>query len=254
MKALKWIGGAVGWVMGGPLGGLLGFAVGHMFEGLTSGKYALDNPPSGQTGTTPRRPSRPETGEGDFGLCLLVLSAAVMKADQQVKRSELDFVKAFFKRQFGQEKAAQYILILRELLQKDYQLDDICGQIRHMMDYASRLQLLHYLFGLSLSDGQAACQELEIIQSIAHQLGLSQPDFESVKAMFVKDATSAYKVLEITPDATDEEVKKAYKKMAVKHHPDKVSHLGEDVRRQAEEKFKEINAAYEQIKKERGLV
>jgi DnaJ like chaperone protein len=71
--------------------------------------------------------------------------------------------------------------------------------------------------------------------------------------MFVKDTDSAYKILEIEPNATNEEVKKAYKKMAVKYHPDKVSHLGEDVRKAAEEKFQNLNAAYNEIKKQRGI-
>ena len=62
-----------------------------------------------------------------------------------------------------------------------------------------------------------------------------------------------YKILEISPDASDEEVKKAYRAAAKKHHPDKVSHLGEDVRKAAEEKFAQVNEAYERIKKARGM-
>jgi DnaJ like chaperone protein len=84
-------------------------------------------------------------------------------------------------------------------------------------------------------------------------MGISEKDFESIKAMFFKDTKSAYKILEITPDASDEELKKAYRKMAIKYHPDKVSHLGEDVQKAAKEKFQQLNAAYEAIKKERGL-
>ena len=71
--------------------------------------------------------------------------------------------------------------------------------------------------------------------------------------MFVKDTGSAYKILEISPDASDEEVKKAYRELAKKYHPDKVAHLGEEVKRAAEEKFTRLNAAYEAIKEERGM-
>lgn len=245
MGATKWIGGALGWAFGGPLGALLGFLFGSMFEGMASGKYALEQD----------RATRPNatTQEGDFGISLLVLSAAVMKSDNEVKRSELDFVKQFFKAQFGQQKAEQYILIFRELLKKDYNIHEICRQIRFAMDHASRLQLLHYLFGLAQSDGQIAPNELSTILSIAGELGISSADYESIKAMFIKETTSAYKILEITPDADNEEIKKAYRKMAVKYHPDKVSHLGEDVQKRANEKFKEVNSAYEQLKKERGF-
>ncbi|MBQ7163339.1 MAG: TerB family tellurite resistance protein [Bacteroidales bacterium] len=253
MGAIKWIGGVLGWALGGPLGGLLGFFVGRMFEGLGQAGSQNDTYYYDETARRQARP-RPTTHEGDFGVSLLVLSAAVMKADGEVKRSELDYVKAFFKRQFGQQKAEQYILMLRELLKKDYPVDNICRQIRYAMDLPSRLQLLHYLFGIAQSDGSIHPTEAGIIRTIANGLGISQKDYESIQAMFVKKHDSAYRILEITPEATDEEVKKAYKKMAVKYHPDKVSHLGEDVQRQAKEKFQEVNAAYEQIKKERGMV
>lgn len=252
MGAIKWIGGVLGWALGGPLGGILGFFVGKMFEGLGQAGVQSDNS-YGDNTTARQSRTRPVTHEGDFGVSLLVLSAAVMKADNQVKRSELDYVKAFFKRQFGQQKAEQYILMLRELLKKDYPVDDVCRQIRYAMDLPSRLQLLHYLFGIAQSDGSINATEAAVLRRVANGLGISQKDYESIQAMFVKKQDSAYRILEITPEATDEEVKKAYKKMAVKHHPDKVSHLGEDVQRQAKEKFQEINAAYEQIKKERGI-
>lgn len=186
-------------------------------------------------------------------MSLLILSAAVMNSDKQVKKSELDYVKEFYKRQFGQAKAESYIIMLRELLQKEIDLHEVCLQIKMYMDHASRLQLIHYLFGLSQSDGHVHPDEVQTVKNISSWLGISTMDYESIQAMFVKNSESAYKVLEITPQATDEEVRKAYKRMAVKHHPDKVHHLGEDVQKAASEKFKEVNAAYDQIKKERGL-
>jgi DnaJ like chaperone protein len=267
MGAIKWIGGVLGWTLGGGvIGGILGYALGSLVDNAISGNQVT----SGNFGTNtdrgyqgsggdfrgsngPFRGQRPVTQPGDFGVSLLILSAAVMKSDKQVLKSELDFVKEFFKRQFGTVKAENYILTLRELLKQEYNLRDVCQEIKFYMDHASRLQLLHFLYGLSLSDGHAHPDELITIRSIASWLGISTVDTESIQAMFIKNTVSAYKILEINAQATDEEVRKAYKRMAVKHHPDKVSHLGEDVQKAANEKFKEINQAFDRIKKERGM-
>jgi DnaJ like chaperone protein len=255
MSAIKWIGGVLGWSVGGVIGGIIGYALGSMFDNAMSGQYAVEGQDrSDDTGSANRnRWNRPQTQPGDFGVSLLLLSAAVMKSDNHILKSELDFVKNFFKQQFGQEKAESYILMLRELLNKDFNLRDVCLQIKTYMDHSSRLQLMHYLYGLSMSDGQAHPAEIDTIRSIGGWLGISAIDLDSIQAMFVKNSESAYKILEIAPQATDDEVKKAYKKMAIKYHPDKVSHLGEDVQKAANEKFKKVNVAYEQIKKERGL-
>ena len=96
-------------------------------------------------------------------------------------------------------------------------------------------------------------EEIKVIVTMSKYLGISQKDFESIQAMFYKSTNGAYKILEINPSATHDEVKKAYRKMAVKYHPDKVQHLGDDFQQMAEEKFKTLNEAYQQIKKERGL-
>jgi DnaJ like chaperone protein len=84
-------------------------------------------------------------------------------------------------------------------------------------------------------------------------MGIKPEDFKAVKALFSDNLEAAYSALEITQEATDEEIKKAYRRMAVKYHPDKVAYLGEELRIQANEKFQQLNAAYEKIKKARGL-
>ena len=92
-----------------------------------------------------------------------------------------------------------------------------------------------------------------MIELICNYLGIKPHDLASIKAMFIREQESAYKILEISPDATDEEVKKAYRRMAAKYHPDKVSHLGPEVQKAAKEKFQALNQAYTQIKKQRGM-
>jgi len=233
----KWIGGGLGWAFGGPIGAILGFAMGSMFEGMNSGKYAYQG--------TPR---------GDFAMSLLVLSAAVMKADQKVLRSELDYVRSFFYRQFGETEGARLIHMLGEIIKQDINVQEVSIQVGQYMDYSSKLQLLHFLFGIAAADNQYHPLEVSVIEQISGYMGISRADYQSIHAMFVKDPHWAYEVLEITESATDAEVKQAYREMAKKHHPDKVAHLGEDIKKAATEKFQQISAAYEEIRKKRGMV
>ena len=233
----------LGWAFGGPLGGIIGYAIGALFSG--NGPRVIRSEVEDTFGNTEEK--------RDFNVTLLVLSAAVMKADGNVKRSELDYVKRFFLQNFGQQRAENYIKMLREILDKDYNLYEVSQQVGRYMDYSSRLQLLHYLFGIADADGRISQEELSVINTISDYMGITSSDFQSVKAMFIKETDSAYKILGIEPSATDEEVKKAYREMAKKNHPDLVTNLGEEVRQAAEKKFQEINGAYETIKKQRGL-
>ena len=146
------------------------------------------------------------------------------------------------------------MLLFREILKQEYSTKDVCFQIRDNLDYQARLQLIHLLFGVSKADGEIHPLEIDTIEKISEYLGVSFADYESIKAMFVKTAHAAYKILEVEPTATNDEFKKAFRRLAVMHHPDKVHHLGEDFQKGAQEKFKAINEAYDQIKKERKMV
>jgi DnaJ like chaperone protein len=238
MKYGKWIGGGLGWTFGGPIGAILGFVFGSMYDGMQSGEYEVQQ----------------KTSSVDFNVSLLFLSAAVMKADYKILRSELNYVKNFLIRQFGEEQAIEKLQFLKEILKQDIPLFDVCTQIRQHMDYASKLQLLHFLFGISKADDHVHPTEIDIISLISKYLDINTSDFESIKAMFVKDSKSAYKILEVDPEAGEEDIKKAYRRMAFKYHPDRVTHLGEDIQKAAKEKFQEVNAAYELIKKEKNIV
>ena len=176
-----------------------------------------------------------------------------MKADGKVLKSELDYVRRFYIQQFGEQKAGEQMRALRDLLKQQVDTRTISHQIRYQMQYASRLQLLHYLFGIAKADGEISNSEIATIQRITGYLGIGMNDFQSIRAMFVRQAGSEYKILEITPDATNDEIKSAYRKMAKKHHPDKVAHLGEDVKKQAEEKFRKVQEAYDSLKKLKGI-
>ncbi len=246
----KWIGAGLGWtLLGGPVGAIIGLGLGWLYDSATEaakqggfGRTILDDE-SRYTRTTP----------GDFAATLLVLIAAVMKADGKVVRSELDHVKSYLVMQFGRESASEALVMLRDILKQPIPVRDVCYQVKARLDYPSRLQLLHLLYGVANADGRVQEPEIKIIEQIAYYMGISGTDSASIKNMFVKSTHSAYTILGVKPNASDDEVKKAYRKLAVKYHPDKVSYLGDDFKKTAEEKFQKINEAYEQIKKERGI-
>jgi DnaJ like chaperone protein len=203
----------------------------------------------GRGGRSSARPTR----AGDFALSMVVLSAAVMQADARVLKSELDYVKQFFRTNFGQAQAEQLTLALREALKNPVDVRGVCMQIRAHMPHAKRLLLLQYLYGIAQADGNVDPREVELIRRMATALGISDKDRASIEAPFHSDKPDPYTMLEIARDASDTEIKKAYRRLALKFHPDKVRDMGEAYAKQAEARFLEVQDAYESLKKLRGF-
>ena len=235
-KKLIW--GGLGWVFAGPIGAILGYTYASM---------------SGNKSQRLSRSTNP-TKHGDFIISVLVLFAKVMKADGKLLKSELDYVKNFLKQQFGIHKTKELMTVFKDILEQDYPLKDVCKQIQRSMDHPSRLELIHILYGLSASDGHIHPEEIKVIQTMANYLNINKNDYESIKAMFAKDEKAIFRVLEISPNASNNEIKRAYRKMANKYHPDKVAHLGKEMQNLAEDKFKAVNDAYQQLKKDRDIL
>jgi len=261
MNAAKWIGATIGWSFGGPIGAIIGLALGSMLDAFSDG---TGNPLLGerQTGRRPvyrEKPNykthqRPQTQPGDFEVSLLILSSIVIKADEKQDKRELDYVRQYFVKMYGKERANHAFRLFKNITkQKHISTRQVCLQIREMMDHPSRLQLLHFLFGIAKADGLVVDSEVKQIYTISSYMGISNRDFESIKAMFYNSRNNAYKILEIDKSASDDEVKKAYRNMAKKYHPDKVIHLGKEHQEGAEEKFRQVQQAYETIQKERGF-
>lgn len=246
MSFSKWIGAAIGWSFGGPIGAIIGLALGGIVDSMGSGIQT----------TYKQRPiyTRPQTQPGDFEISLLILASIVIKADGKQDQRELDFVRNQFVSMYGKERANHAFRLFKEInKQQNISTRQVCLQIRQMMEHASRLQLVHFLFGIAKADGFVTDDEVHQIYTIAGYLGISHSDYESIKAMFYKSADSAYKILEIDKTATNDDIKKAYRNMAKKYHPDKVIHLGKEHQQGAEEKFRKVQEAYEQLQKERGF-
>jgi DnaJ like chaperone protein len=197
---------------------------------------------------------RQSSSKYDIPTMLMALSAAVMKADGKVLKAELDYVKQFFSQQFGNQFNSRHLQVLKQFLDSNnIPLQEICNDIRNRMPAEVRVQLVHYLFGIAKADGNVAESEMTSIQNIAQLLGVSNQDFISLKNMFYRDVNSDYKILGVEASASNDEVKKAYRKMAIAHHPDKVASMGEEYQKGAQEKFMKIQEAYENIKKSRGF-
>lgn len=254
MSASKWIFGGLGFVLGGPIGALIGVFVASMFE---SASNILQSNSSNDTSNTPPYSSRrtTRTTQGDISVSIIVLLACVIKADGRILKSEINSIKPFLIRNFGEEGAKQALQLLKQLLNQNINPAEVAAQIRQYVNYSVRLELIHLLLEVAKADGEVADSECQVIETIAISMGISTADYQSLLSLYRKqqDANWAYTALEIEPTATDEEVKKAYRRMAMKYHPDKVANAGENIRQQATDKFRAINEAYEHIKSLRGL-
>ncbi len=238
----KWIGLGLGWALGGPIGGIMGLAVGSIFDGGAK---------NGDTAAQ-KRVYR-STMRGDYAASLLVLVAAVMKADGRVMKSELDYVKNYFYTRFGAETANEAVVLLKDILKQEIPVKDVTLQLNKQLDYSYRLEMIHFLFGIASADAGVTDGEKILIKKIAGYMNIAESDYKSIQAMFIDESDAAYRILEIDPTATDDEVKKAYRRMAMKYHPDKVSHLGEDFKKVAQEKFRKVKDAYDKVKEQRNI-
>ena len=246
MSLGKWILGGLGWAVGGPIGAVIGVVIGSLFD---TSKSILKQEEWQDTS------SNNKTTHGDIRVSIIILIACVIKADGRVLKSEINYIKPFLLRNFGEEGARQALLLLKELLNKDIDSIAIAQQIGQHTNYSTRLELLRVLIEVANADGNIDPVELQVIEGIAIAMSIQNADFQSILALYQrqKDANWAYTALEISPSSSNDEVKKAYRRMAMKYHPDKVANAGEEIRKQATEKFRGINEAYEHIKQQRGL-
>lgn len=228
------------------LGAAMGFFVGSLIDRMVGGKIQVQSRQFSGTSA--------QVTPGDFELNLLSLASIVIKADEKVSQNELDFVRQYFVQAYGKERANATFRTFNEVIKKrEVSAERICEYIRPRLSYEVRLQVLHFLFNIGQADGQISDAELRVLLGIAQHLRINRHDFESIKAMFFQSADNAYKILEIEKTASDEDVKKAYRRMAKKYHPDKLQHMDEAYQKGAQEKFTKVQEAYERIQKERGI-
>lgn len=270
--------GGLGWSIGGPIGAIIGVCVARIFENNST--ISIDDKSGGEEGYTSKGSSTSrgssysrKTTQGDFLMVLMVLAGSVMKVDGSAVKSELEVIKEFLRSNFTEAEGKEALQMLKKILDIDYNYREVCRQVRVRLNYSGKLELTHLLFKVAAADGEIVQSEINIIYEMCSLIGVSEADYISIKTAYKaytkggsysgggrsslasKQITlsDAYKIMEIDKSASDDEVKKAYRRMAMKYHPDKVNNLGEEVKRSATEKFKAVQEAYQVIKSSRGM-
>ena len=253
--------------LGSFLGGLPGFIIGAFLGSLFSGT------------SFKKTYSRSRTMDSSVLESITKLSLVVMKADANLMRSELYLFKNFMTQNFGDEIASTAIEMLQQYKDIPLSVDEAAGDINNQLNYTERIHILQFLFQLAGADGQINTSELSVLSQIAQRLRIEQADFMRLRMMFEfmynrqhfhtggynyqqhQSNTQTqnipqeadYAILGVKSTDSDEVIKAAYRRLAVANHPDKVQHLGETARAEAEKRFSEINQAYQRIKKARRL-
>ena len=234
---IKWITAFIGFSYFRFPGAILGFIAGQLIENIfyksnLKGHYKFNY-----------------SNKNLMQLKLLALAAIVIKADGKVDSKELEYVRRFFISQFGKSQSDEIFRVFNsEIKSQNQSLDQITDFFNLSYRYETRLQLVHFLFGIALADGSISESELNKIGQIASSLKINSVDFESIQAMFIKEENSAYKILEIDPKSSIDQIKKAYRVMVKKYHPDKLQTKDPYLLKGAEEKFIKVQEAYELLK------
>ncbi|MBQ9356885.1 MAG: TerB family tellurite resistance protein [Prevotella sp.] len=253
----KWIAGYLGWIVLGPIGGIAAFLLGSLVESAVKGSHSSQG-----YEFIPGQDSQEQGDRNSFLLSMLVMSAYIIKADGKIMHSEMEFVRGFLRQNFGIEAEQQgNDILLRTFEEQKRQgpaafrntIRQSCREAARFLDYSGRLQLLNFLVLIAQADGHVDDTEVKALKEVAGWMQMQESEVDSMLHLEGGSLDDAYKVLGVSPSASDDELKKAYRRLALEHHPDRVAKLGDDVRKAAERKFQEINAAKEKIWKARGL-
>ena len=236
-KYEKWLGAGLGWAVGGPVGGLLGFFAGKLIEQGNG-----DNANSITQGLT------------EFEINLAVLASHLIKIDGRISLEEVTFVTDFLNTHFDSNYSARRTQMVNHCMQKEYDLSAACDQIRVNTPYATRVQVIHFLFDVALCDGELNERENYFIFRIAGYLNVNDVEFKRIKTertAQVVAQVSVYEVLGVQRSASMEEIRNAYRKLVLKYHPDRNKTATEQEKKELSIRFQRIHEAYEQIKKDR---
>ena len=192
-----------------------------------------------------------------FVFLLVNILVKIAQADGHFTRAELNAILNFFQYQLRYNQDQMYWVkqLVKEAREAETDLRQLLEEFRTSFAYEPRLILLELIYQLIYTKQPPPETELRLARDIALLLQISVWDQRTIEAKYMyrqrQEATSAsqleeqyYAVLGLEKGADFAEIKKAYRKLSMQYHPDKVGHLGEEFKKVAEEKMKEINVAY----------
>ena len=232
-KYEKWLGAGLGFMVGGPMGSMIGYAAGEQM-GKPGKQYS-------KTANT-----------SEFETNLLLLASAVIVADGKIAQEELDFVEGFFRDNFDPKHVNEKMAILKHCLERRYEVRKACDDIRIMAKPSTRMQIMHFLFDLAISDAALDRKENEVIFVIAGWLNVNDIDYRKIKTDYTEEV-KRYNIFGLAHNASFEQIKAAYRKLVLEYHPDRNAHLSPAEQKAIAEKFRRVQEAFDKIRAERGI-
>ena len=248
----KIVGGTIGMALGGPLGAIAGAAFGHFLDKANQ-IYMEEG-----IRTSPRL-SPLEGAQMTFFVATFSMLAKIARADGRVTRDEIATIERFMQNELrlGLQSRQAAIRIFETALNAPDAFDDYARQFYGAFHANPQLLefMLDILMRVATADGRFSPEEEKLVHSAARIFGFSDPHFNNLRARFSATDDSAYHVLGLGADASNEDVKHRYRTLVKEYHPDRIAAKGlpEEFTRLAQDKFREIQGAYESIKQERNL-
>ena len=253
----KMIGGTIGFALGGPIGAVAGAAFGHTFVDRKEDEYLSSR--IGEGPTAQATLSSNEQAQLVFFTAAFSMLAKISKADGKVTDQEISAVETFMRQQLQLDAAGQKtaINIFRQAISSPEPFEAFAQQFYSVVNVQPNILefMLDILFRVSAADGDISREEETLLLSASNIFRFSDSDYERIKSRYVSVSNKYYSVLKCDHNASDDEVKKQYRKLVTEYHPDKIEAKGlpEEFIKLANEKFKEIQEAWDAIKKERGI-
>ncbi len=247
------IGGTIGFALGGPIGAVAGAAFGHTFVDKKEDIYLSSRPSAQQT------LSSNEEAQLVFFTAAFSMLAKISKADGNVSENEISTVESFMKRELqldmhGQETAKN---IFRHAINSNESFDAFAMQFYSVFRTQPNIieLMMDVMLRVSTSDGDISIEEEQMLLSATRIFNYSNADYTRLKSKYVKETNKFYAILKCDETSSNDEIKKQYRKLVTEYHPDKIEAKGlpEEFVKFANDKFKEIQEAYDNIKKERGI-